>query len=244
MRYLFRRGQCFFVVTPKIFHITPHVKIVLTNAYPVNNIIKNVNRKIKFPCIVKPNNLGSSVGVGVANNEEELKSCIDVALSFDKEVLVEKFLSAAREFNIAVSKYEKIETSCIEEVVSKGDVYNFNDKYTNKTIKRKVPAEINEVVKQKIEEYAVLAYRKLKCSGIVRVDFLMFENEIYFNELNTIPGSLSCYLWKKPKISYKTLLTKLIETSVKRFKEEEKCCHVFNSKVLDGLTDDDFKMTK
>ena len=208
-------------------------------------LFKKVEAKLGFPCIIKPNSLGSSIGVNVAKNEKECQKYVELALHFDNEVLIEKYLDNARELNIAVWRYNNnLMLSSIEEVKIDNKVYNFEDKYKSKNIERVVPAKIDEAVLQDINKCATKAYNALKCCGIVRFDFLLSNEVLYLNEVNTIPGSLACYLWKEPKIPYNTLLTKLIENSVLEFEKEKNRSFDFESHVLDNLVKDNFKMTK
>ncbi len=206
--------------------------------------LKQVAKKIEFPCIVKPNSLGSSIGVNVANNTQDFCKCIDIAFSFDKNVLVERYLQDAKELNIAAFKDEnKIVLSNIEEVCV-DRLYEFNDKYKSKSTKRIVPAKIENELEKNINNTATKIYNILKCSGIVRFDFLYSQDVLYLNEVNTTPGSLACYLFKDPKIKFNSLITKLIENSVLNYTIQSSFKCVFDSDVLLGLTTDSFKMTK
>ena len=158
--------------------------------------------KLEFPLIVKPNNLGSSIGINVANNFYELEKCVENVLRIDSEVLVESYLENAREFNISViSNNGILETSIIEEVIKNG-VYTFDDKYLSNNKKKgmnitsKSNFEIEDSIKLKCEKIAKLIYKEFKASGVIRVDFLYKDDELYVNEINSIPGSYAYYLWK------------------------------------------------
>ena len=206
--------------------------------------LKQVEKKIGFPCIVKPNSLGSSIGVNVANNTQDFCKCLDIAFSFDQSVLIEKYLQDVKELNIAAFKDEnKIVLSNIEEVcVNK--LYEFNIKYKSKSTKRIVPAKIENDLEKIINGTATKIYNILKCSGVVRFDFLYSQDVLYLNEVNTTPGSLACYLFKNPKIKYNSLITKLIENSVLNYNNQSTFKCAFESDVLLGLTKDNFKMSK
>ena len=217
------------------------------NDYTLNTktLLKQVERKIGFPCIVKPNSLGSSIGVNVVTNAQDLCKCLDIAFSFDDEVLIEKYLQNARELNIAALYDENnIKVSNVEEVCLDSKLYEFNDKYKNKNTKRIVPADIEEDLQQDIINQAVKAYKLLKCKGVVRFDFLYVLGALYLNEVNTVPGSLAGYLFKKPKIKYNTLITKLIEEGVTNFNKTKQLKYDFESGVLQSLTQNSFKMIK
>ena len=208
-------------------------------------LLKKIETKIGYPCIVKPNSLGSSIGVNVVNNLDELQKSIELVFRFDKEALIEKYLKNARELNIALWEYgDELLVSNVEEVCLSDAVYNFDDKYKSKNTVRMVPAKINDTLLQQINKIATKAYKLLKCSGIVRFDFLYCDESLYLNEVNTIPGSLACYLWKEPKISYNNLLSRLSEDSVVKYNQEQNLTFSFENHVLDNLVKDNFKMTK
>lgn len=209
------------------------------------NIIAEIDKRLGFPCIVKPNSLGSSIGVNIAQNKKECENIIETALCFDDDVLIEKFLANNKELNIAMMQdNNSLLSSNIEEVCLKNNVYDFNNKYKAQNIKREVPANIEEKLKNKIIKTAEQAYKILKCSGVVRFDFLYAENTLYLNEVNTIPGSLAGYLFKEPKVAYNLLIDKLIKNAInKHLKQKEKTL-VFESDVLKNVSQDSFKMTK
>ena len=173
--------------------------------------------KIGYPLIVKPANLGSSVGINKANNLEELLFATQVAASYDRKVILEKCVENVREINCAVIGYENdLEPSLCEEPVGWKEFLTYEDKYVNKKkdasqSKRRIPADIDESLKSKIEYYAMEAFKAVDCCGNARIDFLFDGNNIFVNEINTIPGSISFYLWEGKGISFKQLITKIIE---------------------------------
>lgn len=207
-----------------------------------DDIVKRIERELGYPCIVKPNSLGSSVGVCVVSNQEELLNAIESALVYDDKVLVEKYIQNARELNIAVGDFDGVVTSNIEEVYLETDVYDFESKYKNKGIKRIVPAKLNSTLKKKIESVAKKAYDLLCCEGVVRSDFL-YGDKLYLNELNTIPGSLAFYLWKEPKIEIKKYLRLLIESSVEKFDKKDLKSDI-ESNILNTIKDESFLIKK
>jgi D-alanine-D-alanine ligase len=182
--------------------------------------IKNNVKSLGYPVIVKPARLGSSIGIKKANNEEELKIAIDEAIRYDDKILVEEVVKDLVELNCAVlGNKESSETSLVEEVLATDEFLTYNDKYIggNKSkgmlsTNRIIPANISKKEEQAIKDLAIKAFRVLNFSGIVRIDFLMDskKDEIYINEVNTIPGSLSFYLWDKNKKNYTKLLNEII----------------------------------
>jgi len=173
--------------------------------------------KIGYPLIVKPANLGSSVGISKANNREELEFSIEVALSYDRKVIAEKCVENVREINCAVMGFENnLTASLCEEPVGWKEFLTYEDKYVNKKkdaseSKRRIPADIDKEVEEKIKMYAMEAFKSIDCCGDARIDFLYDGNNIFVNEINTIPGSIAFYLWEGLGISFKDLVTKIIE---------------------------------
>lgn len=178
--------------------------------------------KIGYPLMVKPSNLGSSIGINKANNKEELINCIEVAIEYDRKIIVEKCIENAREINCAVLGYEnELLVSPCEEPIGWKEFLTYEDKYVNKIKsdtedKRKIPADINDEITRKIQDYAKGAFKSVDCCGDARIDFLYDGNNIYVNEINTIPGSIAFYLWEKSEISFNNLITKIIELSEKQ----------------------------
>lgn len=199
-------------------------------------------QQLKYPLIVKPCNLGSSVGVNLCKTKSSLKNALSFAFLFDNCALVEEAVENLREFNIAVmGNSQKQELSDIEEVFSKNDFLTFEAKYLDSSkskgmeaTNRTIPAKISDEIKKTIEEYSVKIFKALECKGIVRIDYLFDteKNTVYLNEINTIPGSLSNYLWKSKKINFTMLLDKLLEYSLQEQQIKSKKVTSFSSNVL------------
>lgn len=212
----------------------------------IDNIVCKVEKELIYPVIVKPINLGSSVGIGVANNREELIDKVDDAFSFSKQILIEHAISNLREINCAViGDYEKAIPSVCEEPMHTAEILSYEDKYLGSSkgsskgmvsVSRKIPAEISEEQSKYIQQMAVTAFKALNCCGVSRIDFIMDADDesIYFNEINTIPGSLAFYLWEESGLDYKELLTKLISLALKRKREEESITFSFDTNILDS----------
>ncbi len=155
-----------------------------------------------FPCIVKPNNLGSSLGITIANNFIELEKAISYAFRIDDEIIVEDYLEGSSEYNISViNNGGVIETSKIEEVL-KSEIFTFEEKYLSGNKKKglankkrkKSSKKIDEKLKNEIEETSKRIYKEFNGSGVIRIDYL-YKDKLYVNEINAIPGSYSFYLW-------------------------------------------------
>lgn len=176
-------------------------------------------KELNFPLIVKPNTLGSSIGIKKVNNDEELKEAIEEAFRYDKKIIVEEFLENSREYNISVlEKNGEIIVSDIEEVVKVEEILDYRQKYegtgTTKGMassKRIFPAKLKKEVKKEIEEMAKKVYKYFEAKGVIRIDFL-YNDKAYINEINAIPGSYSFYLWKE-KMDFVELLDTVIDNS-------------------------------
>lgn len=233
------------------YHKIKTVEYVAFNKTEFKNkkqdLLAQIGEKLGYPCIIKPNALGSSIGVSITKNEWECEKSIETALSFGDEVLVEKYIGNNKELNVAIMQdKEELMVSNIEEVCLNNGLYNFNEKYKDKSIKRIVPANIDSTLQKSIVKTATSAYKILKCDGVVRFDFLydVQNKKVYLNEVNTIPGSLACYLWKEPQMAYNILLDKLVQNAIYNHANQNDKKLNFESDVLNNLTQDSFKMVK
>lgn len=211
-------------------------------------VISNIIEKIDLPVIVKPINLGSSVGIKVAKDKEELIEAVEYAFNFSKQILVEKAITNLKEINCSVlGDVSECMPSEFEEPISSGEILSYEDKYISHggktgskgmtSLDRKLPADIDKETKEKIQKYAVETFKALNCNGVVRIDFMidMDKNDIYVNEINTIPGSLAFYLWEATGTKYKEMLSKLIDLSLKRYREESNLSFSYDTKILEGF---------
>lgn len=195
-----------------------------------NDIIDDLESKLKYPMIVKPADIGSSVGVKPAKNRNELVEAIDFARHFSPRILVERMLVGMREINISVlGDSEKLEFSVCEEPMTTSDFLTYEDKYVNEgnskgmsASKRQIPANLSPEIKREIERMAAEAFIALDCSGVTRIDFMIEKNTQlpYINEFNTIPGSLSFYLWEASGKSFKQMLEDMIEAAYRGYRRK------------------------
>lgn len=179
-----------------------------------------------YPMFIKPANLGSSVGISKADNQEELIAGIKEAFRYDRRVVVEQGVNA-REIEVAVLGNEYPETTLPGEIVKTVDFYDFDAKYVNNDVTLQIPADLSEDIQNKAREYAKKAYLTLDCSGLTRCDlFLTKEGQLYVNEVNTMPGftpfSMYPLLWENMGLSYKDLIEKLIELAQERYQAKQK----------------------
>ena len=208
-----------------------------------------VEGRFPYPVIVKPVNLGSSVGISYAGDRAALEEAMDNAFGFASRVLVEPAVPNLREINCAVlGDADEAEASVCEEPVTSHEILDFSDKYLNNadsaksagmsSLKRRLPAELPEGMTERVQELAVQTFRALGCAGVARVDFLNNREtgELWVNEINTIPGSLAFYLWEAAGLPFAAMLDRLIELSFKRKREREALTFTYASNILDGVS--------
>jgi D-alanine-D-alanine ligase len=220
----------------------------------VDSLVSKIEAAFSYPVIVKPLNLGSSIGIKKASDREQLLEALDLGFEFSKKILVERAISDLKEINCAVlGDYESAQASECEEPVNSDEILSFEDKYigggkgakTGSTggskgmasLKRKIPADITDEMRDKIRKMAVDAFTCLGCSGVSRIDFMIDKstNEVFLNEINTIPGSLSFYLWEPLGMKYETLLDNMIQLALKADRENHKVVYSFETNVLEGV---------
>lgn len=173
---------------------------------------EQVKQELSFPVIVKPAVLGSSIGISVAHDESELKNALQICFRICSKALVEQYLPDKRDLNCAAyRKNGEIVLSPVEEVFSSEPLLSFQEKYEGNERRNALPAELPEGVEVRIKEILTKVYREFEMQGIVRADFLLSGDKLYFNELNTVPGSLAAYLFGDSLISAKSLLSSLVE---------------------------------
>ena len=219
-------------------------------------VFEKIENKTTYPVIVKPLNLGSSVGIRKAKNREELESALEYAFTFSIKVLVENAITELKEINCSVlGDYENAEASECEEPLANDEILSYQDKYTGGTksgksgmasLKRKIPADIDTETREKIRDMAVKAFQALGCSGVARIDFMidMSSGSIYLNEINTIPGSLAFYLWEPLGVKYSQLLDRMISLALKRERENKALNFSFDTNILETATFGGAKGTK
>ena len=187
----------------------------------IDEVVQKIANNLKYPMFIKPSNSGSSVGINKANNIEELKYAIEYAAKFDKKILIEEGL-VGKEVECAVLGNEEVEASCIGEIKPAEDFYTFDAKYKNQESKVLIPADLPEEMSEKIRKLAVKAFKSIDGKGLSRVDFFanVATNEIYINEINTLPGftTISMYpkLFEQVGIPYAELLDKLIKLALEK----------------------------
>ena len=203
-----------------------------------------------YPVIVKPANLGSSVGIGAAFNEQELKAKISDACKYSSRIIVEKLIEDMQEINCSVlGDCDDCLPSVLEEPIKTGALLSYEDKYMGGTkgsegmaaSSKRIPAELSEDITETIRNMAVDTFKVLGCNGVSRVDVMIDKKiqKIYVNEINTIPGSLSYYLWEFTGVGFTELTDRLISLALKRAREIQSktttySLNIFNAKSFGG----------
>jgi D-alanine-D-alanine ligase len=205
-------------------------------------IVEDIKQKLQFPVIVKPANLGSSVGISKADDERELEEAVTLALSFANKIIVEKMVPNLKEVNCSVlGDYEEAEASICETVLSSQEILTYQDKYMSggsskgmSGTSRIIPADIPADMTERVQRLAKETFQALGCSGVSRIDFLIDQaaGEVYVNEINTIPGSLSFYLWEPSGKSFTQMTSDLIQLAFKRERERSGLTLTYDTNLL------------
>ena len=201
---------------------------VLKNQWKGNpkKIFEQCEGSLFYPMFVKPANMGSSVGISKAENREELQLALEEAYRYDTRAVIEQGIEA-REIEVAILGNEDVRTTMAGEIVKDVAFYDYNSKYIDNNITMAIPAQIPDEVQAKAQEYAKLAYTMIGGSGLSRCDFfLTSKNELFLNELNTMPGftQFSMYpaLWEATGLQYGDLIEDLIQLGLNRYEQRQK----------------------
>ena len=231
-----------------------------------DTVLNKIEGKLEYPMIVKPGNLGSSVGIKKAKNKNELEEAIEFAMEFTDRVIVEKAVEDLKEINCSViGNLTESETSVCEEPFFSDEILSYTDKYigdgkskggtiaggkagasktapakggvkgeTPQFANKKIPADISEEKREEIQKLTKEVFKVLGCSGVARVDFLIDQktNKVYVNEINTIPGALSYYLWEATGKKFEEELDQIIDIAIKRQRDKEKLTFSYDKNIL------------
>lgn len=195
-----------------------------------DEIIANIETKLGYPVIIKPANLGSSVGIGRAIDRDQLIERIEEAEKYSSRIIVEHMVEHLQEINCSVlGDCNEYQTSVLEEPIKSGEILSYEDKYMGGTkgskgmqaSQKRIPADLPDEETKRIQFLAGETFRVLSCHGVSRVDMIIDKDNrgIFVNEINTIPGSLSFYLWEATGITFDKLMDKLVELALKRKRE-------------------------
>ena len=240
------------------FPVLDGIRFTLQDYKNEEKVISAVEDKFGYPIIVKPVNLGSSVGISKAENTAELEDALELAFQFSDKILIEPAVVHLKEINCSVvGDYTDAEASELEEPISADKILSYKDKYMDgckktggskgmSSLKRKIPADIPDETAEEIKNIAVDAFKYLDCNGVVRIDFLMDAQTgaFWINEFNTIPGSLAFYLWEPKGVKYSELLDRLITLALKRQRNNEEITYSFDTNILSSASFGGAKGTK
>lgn len=220
-------------------------------------VLFQIETKLDYPMFVKPSNLGSSIGISKAKNKDELITAIEIAVEYDERIIVELGVENLTEVNCsALGRADDIRVSVCEQPLNWAEFLTFEDKYLHgaksskgqggaklgakggmSSMTTKVPANISEEQTMLVKEYTKQAFKALNGKGVSRVDFIV-DNEdgkVYVNEINTIPGSFSFYLWNfQNELPYAKLIDELIRIAEEEHEEKCKNKYTYNSAIFSG----------
>ena len=190
-----------------------------------DTIAADLEKSLRYPMFVKPANLGSSVGISKAKTRTELVDAMDLAGSFDRKIVIEAAVPEAREIECAVLGNDNPEASVPGEVIPSREFYDYEAKYLDDGSKVIIPATVGPKTAAEIQRLSVLAFKAIDGAGMARVDFLLSPDNIFVNEINTIPGftTISMYskLWAASGVDYSTLLDRLVALALERHAEKQ-----------------------
>lgn len=208
-----------------------------------SEILDRIEKKLGYPVIVKPANLGSSVGIGRAADRDTLISRIDDAQRYSSRIIVEHMVENLHEVNCSVlGDCDEYITSVCEEPIKSGEILSYEDKYMGgskgakgmQASQKRIPADLPVEVSDSIRFLAGETFRVLSCHGVSRVDVIMDADngKIYVNEINTIPGSLSFYLWEASGIRFDQLMDRLVRLALRRQRQQEKKIKSYDQNIF------------
>ncbi len=239
MKEFFRGGQ--FPVLPSVSFLRDEWEA------DAERVLNEIEKALPYPVFVKPAMLGSSIGVSKAKDRDGLRDALELAYEFDRKTLVEQGLESPLELNCSVLGYGlETEASPIEMPISGGDLLDFSEKYLQggsstkgmASLKRVLPAPIEEELKARIQQLSVDIFRHMDCKGVVRIDYMYDAKTdgLYITEINTIPGSLAYYLWENAGVSYAELINRLVKYALRAHQEKTDSNYAFSSDILKGVT--------
>lgn len=196
-------------------------------------LIQRVEDKLGYPVIVKPANLGSSVGISRANDVATLERSVEEAAKYSSRIIVEHLVEELQEINCSVlGDCDEYVMSVLEEPIKTGEILSYEDKYMGghkgakgmQASSKRIPAQLSKEMTERIQFLAGETFRVLGCHGVSRVDVIVDrkDNSVYVNEINTIPGSLSFYLWEATGIPFDQLMDRLVKLALKRKRQQDK----------------------
>ncbi|MFN8371654.1 MAG: D-alanine--D-alanine ligase family protein [Anaerolineae bacterium] len=202
-------------------------------------VIERITATLPYPVFIKPATLGSSIGVGRADSEALLRASLDVATHFDRMVLVEAAVTDGQEINCAVMGNQmKLRASVLEEPVSWDKFLTYEEKYLRgregmKSADRIIPAPLSDELTAKVKDITLHAFRAIDGRGTARIDFLVKEDTVYLNEINTMPGSLAFYLWQHEGMSQSDVVHELVDLAREAYAEKRRNTYNYQTNLIE-----------
>ncbi len=214
-----------------------------------DTVADEIEQTLRYPLFVKPANLGSSIGISKASDRAGLFNAIEVAAHYDRRLLVEEAFEGGIEVNCSVLGNDDPQASICEQPIAWTEILSYEDKYLRgggkgkgsggesggmASLTRRIPAPIDPELTAEVQRLAVEAFRAVDCAGLARVDFLVdpHSGRIAVNEINTMPGSLSFYLWEPSGVPFPALVDRLIDLALERHHERQQTSYSFDSALL------------
>lgn len=208
-----------------------------------DELVGKIESTLGYPVIVKPANLGSSVGIGRADNRDQLLERVDDARRYSARIIVEDLVENLQEINCSVlGDCDEYQTSVLEEPIKSGEILSYTDKYMGGSkdnrgmhaAQKRIPADLPADETERIRHLAGETFRVLSCHGVSRVDMMIDAKtrDIYVNEINTIPGSLSFYLWEAAGVSFSELMERLVRLALKRKRDQASKTVSYDSNIF------------
>jgi len=217
-----------------------------------DTVADEIERTLRYPLFVKPANLGSSVGISKARDRTSLFDAIEVASTYDRRLLVEESFEGGIEVNCSVLGNDDPVASVCEQPIAWTEILSYEDKYLRgggkgkgsdgdegmASLTRRIPAPIPDDLTARVQQLAIDAFRAVDCSGLARVDFLVdpVSGRVCVNEINTMPGSLSFYLWEPSGVPFPSLVERLIDLALERHRERQQTTYSYDSALLQKLS--------
>ncbi len=209
-------------------------------------VVKKTEEEIGYPVFVKPANLGSSIGISKATNAQELENAFEIAFSYDRRVLAEQAVENLVEINSAVLGYGgDVKVSLLEQPISWQGFLDFEEKYLRsegaskgmKSLARQIPAPIEKEQTDKIVQMSKEVFTTLDLKGVVRIDYIIDKdtNQVYVNEVNTIPGSFAYYLYEPMGIPFQELIDECVRCAEMQMRDKHDNSYAFDSNILDKM---------
>ena len=212
--------------------------------------LNDIKKALKFPLFVKPADIGSTIGINKAENENELSFNIEVAGTYSDKILIEEAFEDCIEVNCAALGYKQIIPSLCEMPIKSGSALSYKDKYMSggkgskggknsgmASLNRKIPAPISKKLAEEIQNTTVKVFKALEGCGVARIDYFVDPKteKFWINEVNSPPGSLAYYLYSPMGISYEELLETMISSALERFEDQKKTQFTFDSPLLSQM---------